>query len=607
MITQDLTDWLSGSVTAVYNHRTTRSFGTNFASQYVSITIAPNSPYYVTGIPNSTGNQTINQQFDGFYQRVRETTFDVTSALEAKLGAWRAVAYYTFGRNNACGNCIYDEVINQAVNTRVRQGLINPFGPFPASIQALARGPREDLGVQTLHNEVLKFDGPLFDLPGGTVRAAFGGELQQQSFRYASFSANTPDATVARPRPPSKGQRNVASLFGELNIPVLSEDMNLPLVHSLNVNLANRYDHYSDFGGKNSPKIGATIEMAGGLKLRGNYGKSFRAPSLQEANPGTLGNTLFGNFTNRSGDPAIPVTNIATGQTTVLQVAGGNANLKPETATTYSLGADYAPDFVKGLTLSFTYYNISYKDRIVTPNAGLYLSSAANRAIFAPYIRPIAAQPATCVNTDLTTYSADVQQLFLLAPYRDAGTPGCAVRAFIDTRSQNIGRTTQDGIDAQIDYVTESGLGRISTGLRLTKILSYKEALVAGQPLVDRHNQINFPIGTRGYGYVGLETGPFTVNLGVNYVGSYTNNVPITVNGVALPVAKVPSWTTFDLNASVEVPKSLGWIGGTRLSLSLLNVTDKDPPIVLTQSGSFDPLNANPFGRIVQLELRKSF
>src|SRR3546814_17036174 len=66
-------------------------------------------------------------------------------------------------------------------------------------------------------------------------------------------------------------------------------------------------------------------------------------------------------------DPASP-----TGQSNVLVRRGNDPDLQPEKATSWTLGADLEPSFLPGLRASFTYYNLTYRDRITSPAAHLF-------------------------------------------------------------------------------------------------------------------------------------------------------------------------------------------------------------------------------------------
>ena len=69
-------------------------------------------------------------------------------------------------------------------------------------------------------------------------------------------------------------KRNVKSAYAELFIPVIGPDMHFPAAYSFDLNLAGRYDKYSDFGSTKNPKIGANWEVIRGIRLRGNWARS---------------------------------------------------------------------------------------------------------------------------------------------------------------------------------------------------------------------------------------------------------------------------------------------------------------------------------------------
>jgi iron complex outermembrane receptor protein len=74
----------------------------------------------------------------------------------------------------------------------------------------------------------------------------------------------------------------------------------------------------------------------------------------------------------------------------------------------------------------------------------------------------------------------------------------------------------------------------------------------------------------------------------------------------------VPSWTTLDagFGYSVSDTASLAWTRGVRLSLNVYNVTDRNPPIVLSTGFGTSAYNANrsnPLGRTGAFTLTKAF
>ena len=128
----------------------------------------------------------------------------------------------------------------------------------------------------------------------------------------------------------------------------------------------------------------------------------------------------------------------------------------------------------------------------------------------------------------------------------------------------------------------------------------------ASQPARNLLGLINNLIPWRGRGNLGWREGPLSATLFVNYVGSYLNNTPIP----GRPNQQVPSWTTFDLTLGYDFGRlsNPGILKGSAISLSALNLFDRDPPLVFDSIGDqFDANNANPFGRIIQLNVVKKF
>src|SRR5690606_8391873 len=213
-----------------------------------------------------------------------------------------------------------------------------------------------------LFDAVAKIDGPLFSLPAGEVRLAAGTEFSRHKlYLKAQNTLNLAgDYQTSRF---TKSMREVKSAFAEVFVPIVSEAQGVPLMQSLDLSAAIRYDSYSDAGDTTTPKIGLTWRPNEEFLVRASWGTSFRAPTLIEANPATVGQTNRVYVSNGLNDPNIPVTNPASGQSAVLSRTGNTAGLRPESATIWSLGGEYRPNYLPDLKLSLTYYNVNYEDR----------------------------------------------------------------------------------------------------------------------------------------------------------------------------------------------------------------------------------------------------
>ena len=134
-------------------------------------------------------------------------------------------------------------------------------------------------------------------------------------------------------------------------------DLSSDLTQQLLVDVAGRYEHYSDFGGTTTGKVAARYEPVRGLAFRGAVSSGFRAPSLGQE---YFSNTAI-NFVN--GNPleirTLPVSS------PIAQVLHATA-LRPEKSMNYSAGVAMEP--LRNLSLTVDYYRIDLKDRIVLSN-----------------------------------------------------------------------------------------------------------------------------------------------------------------------------------------------------------------------------------------------
>ncbi len=262
------------------------------------------------------------------------------------------------------------------------------------------------------------FDGPLFDLPAGPVRAAVGGLYSTDTFRLTEFdSTGTP--TLNAPMLVDSLFRSDWAAFAQLNVPLVSDEMNIPLIRKLELEGSWRHDQYNDVGGISVPKVSFnwTVSEDIGLTVRGSWGTSFRAPGFGEVSP--LANNAIaaqndtalnpnsnitvncstpvdsaayrlihpkvgigwnGTVDNNSalsalgcgaggvgGNNAVP-TGISFLGAASVPIANGfrqyvNTNentLKPETGNNFSIGGEIAPQiaFLRGLDIQATWYSI---------------------------------------------------------------------------------------------------------------------------------------------------------------------------------------------------------------------------------------------------------
>lgn len=614
---QELAPGFEVGYTGIYNLRTNESrSGDGF--ERVAIRLTPGSPYYIPGMPNPTANQTVvynyslNNPDTSRDQKNREETINHSIDMTLELPKdYRFSGLLTYGKTDSCNVC--QPQVNTTVANVIASNASWGFNPFlqgpQAGAQALVGGFIQQYDT-VLFDAVGKVDGVLFDLPAGAVRLAAGAEYSRYKlYLKAQNTLNLAgDYQVSRF---TKSDRDVKSAFGEVFVPIVSNDMGVPFMQSLDLSAAVRYDSYSDAGDTTNPKIGLTWRPTDELLIRGSWGTSFRAPTLIEANPATVGQTHRVYVSNGLNDPTIPITNVSSGQSAVLSRTGNTEGLRPESATIWSLGGDYRPNYLPSLKLSVTYYNVRYEDRIENlPNQTLILSSPENLELYKDFFIK-APQPTTCVNGDYSTYNpaylpwlTDKNAVFSPSTIND-----CSMVGIIAGGRLNLGEVKQSGLDFGANYLHETAFGDFTFNASFSKVLNLEKSVVAGGPLFDALDTYGFQVSERGRFNVNYRRGGLSANLSANYVGSYLNNATITVNGVKLPETEVPTWTTWDAGVaySFEDGRFGGVLDGVRLAVNVQNLSDEQPPIVLSGTTAVDLGNHNPFGRVWSLELTKAF
>lgn len=443
--------------------------------------------------------------------------------------------------------------------------------------------------------------GELFALPGGDVRFSVGGGYLDEEYSGAALLFL---ATAARPT--RTLARSTTYAFGELFIPLIGAEQDIPLVHRLELSVAARYTRYDDhstpaleqsFGDATDPKIGLLWAPSDSFNLRGTYGTSFRAPSLSQLDESTAINVLSNTVIPRPSGPSVPrlAVNFST-----------RAGLGPETAETYTLGFDVHPQEPAGLRISGTYYNISYTDRIAQPPSGgtAYLTTPSLfpdvifRAPSADFIEQILRSSTNTTNTlgiNLSDPHAAAATLF--------ANPALWI---VDFRFRNLSLSEQDGFDLGVSHNFDTEWGEVFYGANVTRILSYLQQTSPASVVVSVTDTALQPVDLRGRLYAGISHGGFDGTLGLNYIDDYTNTIDN-----ARP--NVESWITVDLSLSYEFDDDAAdALRGARLSLSVQNMFDEDPPFLSGGSAStafnpigFDPANANPLGRLVVFGLTK--
>jgi len=193
----------------------------------------------------------------------------------------------------------------------------------------------------------------IFALPGGQAELGLGVEGRHEATFDPDLNPNLSAQGLGIAH--TIGSRNLVSVFAELGLPVLS---------TLDINVAGRFDHYSDFGNTVNPKVTVKWAPLKEIAFRGTWSTGFRAPSFSEngsaAAEGFITENPLASFPdwtaqhlNPDGTPDAYAKAYALG---LLSTA--NPNIKPETSRNYTLGTIVTPFEDENFTMTLDYYNI---------------------------------------------------------------------------------------------------------------------------------------------------------------------------------------------------------------------------------------------------------
>jgi iron complex outermembrane receptor protein len=273
---------------------------------------------------------------------------------------------------------IFDPTSPQFIGTTVA---FNPFGDFRVPIPSNAETvefarvhPKdEDISkVWTLDGTV--YTTSLFELPGGGVGFAFGGQFRRETLEETPDMLNVEGDIVGNsPVPPVRGGRKSYSLYAETRVPIFGENNKVPGFYALEFTGGMRFEEFlNNDTNVLVPKVGMRWQpFDEQLTLRATWGEGYRQPSLEELFAAPI-STLFGTRDPMKGGLFEPETN------TLIQ---SNPNLQPEDSRSFSAGFVYTPKYVPGLNVSVDFWDIERTGIVAAPTAQQVLDREATNSL----------------------------------------------------------------------------------------------------------------------------------------------------------------------------------------------------------------------------------
>ena len=390
--------------------------------------------------------------------------------------------------------------------------------------------------------------GNLFELPGGTAGVAVGFQRREESRDTdRSEDAEREDLAFLFGGPDTSGEQDINAVFAEVFLPLVSD----PGGHTLEAQLAVRYEDYDTGFDSTDPKIGLLYQYTDRFSARATWGTAFRAPTLFQLNNEVTALNASVDALQGPGAAAVFVGN----------TAAPNPDLIPEEATTFNVGFTVSP--IDRLEISLDYYNVEYDDRLVQENGQAILSAETTALL-----------DAGCTVATLNT--AVCQALRDPAVVRDSNT-GAVSRIF--TERFNAASAETDGFDLAASYFFDSNIGTFGISNQTTFINSFELQAVEGGPTIEGagfRNQESALANSipewRSNTNFSWSNDRHQANLIVRFISSYDERL------AGETVSSVDSWTVLDAQYSYRFPVFDD--NEASVTLGVLNFTDEDPPEV---------------------------
>jgi len=601
------------------------------------------------GVANNTLPLAFTTRTTDIGPRHQENSYDVMQGLlgfrgDFALGEndWHWDVFGGYGRSE--GTSLQDGNVSRS---RLQNALNNPaffagsgcaqFNPFgegnlaPACARAIAIRATNVLEFEQT-NFIASMSGALFNLPAGPVDMAVGAEYREDiaNFRPDEFLASG-DVVGFNAQQPVGGRITVVEPFAELAVPILAE---VPGFNYFGLELGYRNSNYNIASSYDTYKAALQWNPLESLKVRGSYNRAIRAPNIAElflptqenfpsytdpcnvTSPFRFGvGGVPGGTGNQTDGPnpaqvaalcvaqGIPQANIGSFNQLNPQARafiGGNINLVPEEADTYTLGVSWQSnsdsDWLSGLSVSLDYFQYEINQVIASLTVSSVLSKCFNQVGGNPTFDP---NNAAC-------------QLFSRNP------SNFAVQN-VTTQQLNLSMREVNGVDLNFDYSlplsafgASEAAGKLDFRLLATRFNKWEQQETSVDPILDRVGTISQTVASAFPENKAVMSTTYSVgDLQFRYNVRYVDGMEVVNNDALLTpsagvVTSVPTYVYHDFVGRWQITEMLG------MSLGVTNIGDKDPPVYTTsaQAGiqsNTDPSTYDVLGRRYFLNLTATF
>ena len=526
----------------------------------------------------------------GFRQvNVEDKSFRFVTGLRGSMGEWDFDTGVVYSEaetvdqtNNRVSHTQFQRALlsDQATTYNVFSGLdindpTSPFDPTPnsqAAINPLLISVKRESETSLALFDFKVSNGSLFSLPAGDVGLAAGIEWRREDFDenrdprsdgtiqfndlVTGAFINGSDIVGSSASPDASGSRRVTSIFAELLVPLLRD---VPLVQSLDAQIAVRYEDFSDVGDITRPKFALSWYPVEWLQVRAAYSEGFRAPNLTQTNIPAV------TVVNTVNDP---VSGVSTG---VEERRQGNPNLQPEESENLTYGVVIQP--TDNLTITADYWQIEQEGIVGLLNA----------------------DNAVLLDSVLRAQGSSLTRLI-----RDPITNEPTI--FNDT-FQNQELREIEGFDVSVQYRIDSNIGTIDLKLSGAYLAKFDQ-----EPGPEQQQIINAGLTAGGAGSLIKQNGrprwrgnasalwrndTWAAGLYANWVDDVVDTGVRADNDTAAPGTPLPVDDFLTVSAYVDYSFETEYTKDARVRLGLRNIFDEEPPLADEGLGYFGSLHSN--------------
>jgi iron complex outermembrane receptor protein len=549
----------------------------------------------------------------------KATTWRFLQGFRGSKGAWdweAAVVLSKAERNDVTHNRISNTLMVEALNDPTAAAY-NPFnggGLLPSNIERTLVDVYRSNETELNMIDFKMTNNELFNMPAGPVGFLVGVEYREESFdddrdgrldgtiAFTDFQGDTypfvSDVMNSSPTGDSRGSRDVTSVMVEFALPVFE---------NLDVQLAARYEDFSDVGSTTVGKVAFGWRPVDQLLVRGSWSEAYRAPNLITINEELVVRTNTRNdYTCLFADPNQDVLDCRNG---VQRRASGSRTLQPEQSTNTSFGVVW--DASENLTFTLDYWSIEKDDTI-----GLF--GEENHSILDLLFR-LQAGTGSCGagvgNPAVGRLDVDPDEVDI---YLAAGICPAGQIEFIDDTYQNLDTRTIEGHDVGIYYDIDTGIGDFRFKYVGTFYDKYEQiAGGAASVILNAINDGTLPANTPLDGFADLirrdgnqdekhnasvrwSKDAFAASVTMFKLGDFYQSSQTLADGTQWIV---DSMTTYNMTVDYKFDM---FEANSRIRLGINNFTDERAPLADRNFGFFADAHRD-YGRYYYLDLRMTF